>query len=115
MSFELLLPVLQISLIDTILDKLPCDGDYTIDTLLSKGAHLLTSLSADHLGVVAAHEEGFLSSMLAEVGADALHGNRLTDETIGRGEECVHLDIGRSLRLCGCCLILLLLIAPDEC
>ena len=115
LSFELLLPVLQISLVDTILDKLPCDGDYTIATLLGKGSHLLTSLSTDHLGVVAAHEESFLGTMLAEVGADALHGNRLTDETIGRGEEGVHLHVGRSLRLCGCGLILLLLIAPDKC
>ena len=45
LSFELLLPVLQISFVDTILDKLPCDGDYTIDTLLVKCAKLLTSLA----------------------------------------------------------------------
>ena len=105
---------MQISLIDTILDKLSCDGDYTVDTLLGKGAHLLTSLSADHLGVVTAHKESFLGTMFAEVGADALHSNRLTDETIGRGEECVYLHRGRSLRLCGCGLILLLLVAADE-
>ena len=33
LSFELLLPVLQIGLIDTILNKLSCNGNYTIDII----------------------------------------------------------------------------------
>ena len=101
LTLDLRFPLIEKRFIDTFFMDGTLYSYQAVDSLRRKTTHLLTGIDTDGLGVVAPHQEDLASAMLADVGADSLQNDGLSNQFVAIFQHTIHLH-NRILSGCGC-------------